>query len=367
MACSLSVEKHDLVGFEGLQEAVRGTHFDVVQLGRGRMRGAISHLAIGDFTLSFGTFTTGIRARRTLADDTILIGMLLGSVDRVTQWSFDMQPTDVVVVPARAEHHAVHCGASSYAALRLDPRQLPSYFGGDARMGDAENWCEKSCYRADPGAGLIAARALSHLALRLAQQAGFLSEGAAEFYKRTIIEYMATTISNSLPADDGCHLPSSMKVVRLVEDYLQTKGAHPLHISEICSQLGLSRRSLHRAFHDVFGIGPVTFLRQKRLCAVHSILKQSSPDATTVTRAAIEQGFVELGRFSQYYRAMFGESPSQTLGATASEAERPDMPACGAGRWAAPGHSRRKSKPREKPDFMNQINADSTVQPFAQK
>ena len=64
----------------------------------------------------------------------------------------------------------------------------------------------------------------------------------------------------------------------------------------------------------MFGVGPVTFLRYKRLCTVRSILRESAPDQTTVSKVALEQGFIELGRFSQYYRAMFGEYPSQTLG-----------------------------------------------------
>ena len=310
----LTVERRDLDGFEALQSAVKGTHFDVVQLGRGKLSGDISHLGIDDLTLNVGTFSMGICARRTSADDRILVGMLLGSTDRVTQWSFDMLPADIVVIPPLAEHHAVHWGASSYAAIRLDPRELPLFFGGDPWLSDAENWQEKKRYRADSGIGLIAAQGLSLLADHLAQQPGALSEDAADFWKRTIIECMTVTISSALPADDGGHLNSAMKLVRSVEDYLQTTGDRPMHISEICSRLCLSRRSLHRAFHEVFGIGPVTFLRQKRLCAVHSILKRGSPETTTVAQVAIEQGFIELGRFSQYYRMMFGESPSQTLG-----------------------------------------------------
>ncbi|MGY4266594.1 transcriptional regulator GlxA family with amidase domain [Bradyrhizobium sp. USDA 4519] len=47
---------------------------------------------------------------------------------------------------------------------------------------------------------------------------------------------------------------------------------------------------------------------------IRSILRESTPDQTTVSKVAIEQGFIELGRFSQYYRTMFGEYPSQTLG-----------------------------------------------------
>lgn len=65
--------------------------------------------------------------------------------------------------------------------------------------------------------------------------------------------------------DGTRYLPSAMRLVRDVEDYLRTAGTRPVHVSEICTELRLSRRSLHRAFHEVFGVGPVTFLRYKRL------------------------------------------------------------------------------------------------------
>src|SRR6478736_3265919 len=87
-------------------------------------------------------------------------------------------------------------------------------------------------------------------------------------------------------------------------------------MSRRSAALGGSRRTLNHAFQEVFGLGPVSFLRHKRLCAVHSILHESVPGSTTVAAVAMQQGFYELGRFSQYYHAMFGERPSQTLGIT---------------------------------------------------
>jgi AraC-like DNA-binding protein len=351
MVQHLTIETCDLDGFEDLQKAVKGTHFDVVQLGRGKLGGRIAHLGIDNLTLSVGIFSEGIRAQRTSDDDQILIGMLLGAADRVTQWSFDMLPADVVVIPPRAEHHAVHADASSYAAIRLNPRELPQVFGGIPWVSDPDNWRQNKCYRASD-AGTVAARRLSLLADHLARHEGDLSEDAAEFWKRAIVECMAVTIGTSIPADGG-HLASAAKLVRSVEDYLQETGDRLLHISQICFELGLSRRSLHRAFHEIFGIGPLTFLRQKRLCAVHSILKRNSPETTTVAQVAIEQGFIELGRFSQYYRAMFGETPSQTLDRRADSAR-----VAGRGRYVA------AKTLREKSDFPKTINADSSVQSF---
>jgi transcriptional regulator GlxA family with amidase domain len=36
--------------------------------------------------------------------------------------------------------------------------------------------------------------------------------------------------------------------------------------------------------------------------------------ATTVAEVAMQNGFLELGRFSHYYHSLFGEYPSETLG-----------------------------------------------------
>jgi AraC-like DNA-binding protein len=310
----LSVSTGDLDGFEGLHQAVKGSHVDVMQLERGKLRGTLSHVGIGDFSLSIGTFNVGVRTQRIATDDKLIIGMLLRARSRVTHWAFDMQPADVLVIPPAIEHDGIFHSASSYAAIRFDLAELPDVFAGEPRLTDAETWLEKTHYRAADAIGMVAAERLPQIVSHLAQHPGALSDSSAEFWKRTIIDCVTTTVVTSLPPDDLGHLPSAMKLVRDVEDYLHAAGTRPVHVSEICSMLRVSRRSLHRAFHEVFGMGPVTFLRYKRLCAIHSILRESRPGDTTVAEVAIRQGFAELGRFSQYYRTMFGEYPSQTLG-----------------------------------------------------
>jgi AraC family ethanolamine operon transcriptional activator len=87
----------------------------------------------------------------------------------------------------------------------------------------------------------------------------------------------------------------------------------------------VSRRTLHRAFYDVVGFGPVTFLRHKRLGTIHSVLRQSDPAEVTVAEVALQQGFIEPGRFSHYYHSLFGEYPSETLGSrTRGKVLRPE-------------------------------------------
>ncbi|MDN5002027.1 helix-turn-helix domain-containing protein [Bradyrhizobium sp. GCM10027634] len=316
------VDSRKLDGFEGLRGAVHGSHVDVMQLGRGRLRGRLSHVGIGDFSLSIGTFNVGMRTQRVSSDDKLIIGMLLAAEERVAHWAFDMQLNDVLVIPPLLEHDGVFHGASAYAAMRFDLGEVATLFSGEGRLSDPDAWRSRGHFRADPKTGAIATRRLVRIMSHLRARSASLTPATADFWKRSIVECMAANIMSSLPPDDSGWLPSARRLIRRVEDYLDATGTRPVHVAEICAALGVSRRTLHRAFQEVFGLGPVSFLRHKRLCAVHSILRRSAPGSTTVAAVAMEQGFYELGRFAQYYLAMFGEHPSQTLGgATLQTAE----------------------------------------------
>ena len=310
----LLVDSRKLDGFEGLQQAVHGSHVDVMQLGRGRLRGTLSHIGIDDFSLSIGTFNVGMRTQRVSSDNKLIIGMLLAAEERVAHWSFDMQLNDVLVIPPLLEHDGVFHGASAYAAMRLDINDVASLFGGEARLSDPETWRIRGHFSADAANGAIATRRLVAIMSHPRTNSLGLTPSTAEYWRRAIAECMAVNVLSSLPPDDSGWLPSARRLIRRVEDYLDEAGNRPVHVSEICAALGVSRRTLHRAFQEVFGLGPVSFLRHKRLCAVHSALRESPPGSTTVAAVAMEQGFYELGRFAQYYLAMFGERPSQTLG-----------------------------------------------------
>ncbi len=75
--------------------------------------------------------------------------MLLDAEDRVTHWSFDMRPADVLVMPPCTEHDSVFHGAAAYAAIRLDLAEVTSLFKGEPRLSDPAAWLNKHHYRAD--------------------------------------------------------------------------------------------------------------------------------------------------------------------------------------------------------------------------
>jgi transcriptional regulator GlxA family with amidase domain len=87
----------------------------------------------------------------------------------------------------------------------------------------------------------------------------------------------------------------------------------PLHVSALCHVIGVSERTLRKAFHRMHGVPPCRHLRMLRLSNARRALLSADGTLAKVTEIAMSFGFAELGRFSVEYKKAFGESPSQTL------------------------------------------------------
>jgi hypothetical protein len=196
-------------GFEGFRDAVHGSHVDVMQLQRGRFRGLLTHIGVGDFSLSVGSFSVGLRTQRTSSDPKLIVGMLLGAESRVTHWSYDMDPGDVLVIPPGVDHDGRFHGAASYAALRFDLADVTGAFGGESWMSDPANWRRKYRYRADPHIGAEAVAKLRAIVSRLSDPDARVSPEAAEFWRRAIIDVVTATVMHSQPPGTTETIPSA--------------------------------------------------------------------------------------------------------------------------------------------------------------
>ena len=101
-------------------------------------------------------------------------------------------------------------------------------------------------------------------------------------------------------------------VIRRAERFMADSAAMPITVSDVAAHLGISLRSLQAGFRQWRDTTPNMFLRRVRLQLVRDELLQSDSEVN-VTTLALRNGFSHLGRFSAYYRAMFGEMPSETL------------------------------------------------------
>src|SRR4029077_13283378 len=127
-------------------------------------------------------------------------------------------------------------------------------------------------------------------------------------------------------------------IVARFEEFLDANPDKPLYLTEICAAIGVAERTLRAACEEHVGMGPIRYLNLRRMHLVRRSLLRADPSTATVTRLATDHGFWELGRFSVAYRALFGESPSESLRRPTDDRfvfpQRPSSPA----RSLSPSH-----------------------------
>jgi len=120
----------------------------------------------------------------------------------------------------------------------------------------------------------------------------------------------AAVVSARSAAVAATPLPASQSaLVDRARQLVAGRLDNPPTVGELCSLLGVSRRTLQSCFQATWGMGPLAWLNTLRLNAVRRHLKT----AASVTEAATRFGFWHFGHFARDYRVLFGETPSQTL------------------------------------------------------
>ncbi|MGE0373663.1 MAG: AraC family transcriptional regulator [Gammaproteobacteria bacterium] len=101
------------------------------------------------------------------------------------------------------------------------------------------------------------------------------------------------------------------RLVMKAEQLLTERAGSRVAIADVARELGVSVRSLELGFREHRRTTPTAFLRDVRLAAVRRDLEECT--YSSVTDAALNNGFTHVGRFSAAYRTAFGEPPGTTL------------------------------------------------------
>lgn len=309
----LSTREMKVDSFEQLRAATPTSTSEIIQVEPGKMQGRLKHATIAGLSLGFGAFSRGLISRGVYSDERITIGFLLearrgrqdvGRLGNIRVWT------------PGTEHQRRHTGGAAFGAISVSTEDLSNFFGQESCFADPFFWRENNSFSTDPVAGSASAEALRSIMSSFESRAGILCPKHAEFWKRAILEAATTAVANTGPSE--IHVSSPLRLVRRAQEFIEVSGAVPVHLSDLVNSLRVSRSSLHRAFDEVLGVSPVAYLRHRRLCEARIQLRERANSAATVADVAFEQGFSDFGRFSRYYRSLFGEHPSETM-SSASE------------------------------------------------
>lgn len=103
---------------------------------------------------------------------------------------------------------------------------------------------------------------------------------------------------------------------RIAAQFFDDHASDPITVEDAARAARTTTKVLVRAFraNHPLGLTPAQYLRRTRMDAAHRDLQDGDPArGDTVKGIAARWGFPHAGRFAQYYRQVYGTTPSRTL------------------------------------------------------
>jgi AraC-like DNA-binding protein len=313
MPWSRAVTSTDVRDVDGMAAvAVDGIEIDCVQLEAKPFSSRWTVVQLTSAVMQFGHEELAIVRRvRVPADRWAFVVPLI--VPGLARWDGNVITTgEVIACPPRTESYAFDPTGMQFAIISLPVDAAVSLMGAE--------WAS---LRSSAGsliirpAGRDVVRLRGHL-LELRAVAEVQSDGAKRVDSLLTSEQICGILGECLQdAVTGYNRSTASRsrseIVRRAEHFVRDHIGEPISIARLSTVVGVSERSLRNAFYDVYTTSPKRYLKIRQLHRARHALRAVESGLATVTTVATFHGFFELGRFAGEYKALFGETPSETL------------------------------------------------------
>ncbi len=307
----ISLESFDS---EHLQDAVKDSGLQHLQLSGGKFHGRLTRCLMDDMTLDSGVYDQDVLARGIFPANRITLGFILSSSRPGYLNGTRLGHHDLVVFAEGGIMDAYTMPAGTqWVTCQIPRKQLERH---DISLP------ARSQVKRYPG--------LSRVSMKLAVQLisayhPFIGWDSAtrpawQIDAKEVVQTFVSAFHRIHDTFERIDLRTHRlrghqraRVLRSVEDYIRHHLSGDLRIGDLCDTANVSQRSLEYLFKDYYGVTPQRYLTLCRLHAVRERLIRLDPQEKTVAEIAASYGFKHAGRFSQTYMKVFDELPSETL------------------------------------------------------
>lgn len=270
-------------------------------------------LTIGHLRIAAHRSKTGFRMRRRARPGSLTIGFA-NSAGEVAQRARRCALGDLIAIGEDVGDIAF-LGASDFMWLDVDAAMIgderlqsllpPLRHGGVWRPADARH---SSALR-----GYVAA------VLQMCAVDRFLLRDPAmrADLQKSLLERLVRALTGAKESLETTAERKTWELVQHVERFMWENVEEPITLQRICEVTHSSARSLIYCFKRAFGLGPIAYLKIRRLEAAHRRLIETRGKAR-ITDVAADFGFWHMGHFGADYKRMFGATASETIAAARS-------------------------------------------------
>lgn len=202
---------------------------------------------------------------------------------------------ELVLLPAAVEHGSDFAAGTRCGAIEVAPEFVASV-------------AEVVAYRAAPRAiTTVPLASCASLVQALEEELALPGPGQVSATEALVEALLLRVLRRVAPASTG-----DGRIQRALE-LIHEGFANDLGIDELARAAHMSRFHFSRAFRAETGLAPYAYLQRHRIERAAALLRKRR----SVTEAAFDSGFRDLGRFARAFRGRFGVAPSEYARASA--------------------------------------------------
>lgn len=296
----MNFEHIQLSSIEEFQEYFTGWDYRYLQLSPGALNCSATIVDLSGVQLHWHQFDAKILVRESLQKSDLWFGFHRDCSSLPIYWGKEFDFGNALVWHAGKEQEYVVPKSTVSLVIRVDA-WLVEQLGWSIKGESLQSVSPQLLRR-------LAERCRIASAVRTPDDATQLRDQILDAMEPALAPWLEPPLSLVGKGFQGSHYYRAFK-----EASLRIESGQIDAIEELAEPLGISKRTLYRAFRQCLGIGPYAYLQTIRLHELRNRLLEASLDDSSVTRLAFESGFNEMGRMSVTYRKYFGESPYDTL------------------------------------------------------
>lgn len=286
---------------------IAGLRLDVMRQGLGEGPNSIGSISDGRVHVNAPEVRFPTLVRGTIPDDSVVLAFMQTAPPGVRFCGVDMRPNDILFYGPGTEHTGVNQVGLRFRFLVL--RRDDIHERADELGLSVADIDQASFTRLSQRPGLLVVRRMV---------ADLFAIAAGDNPPRWLLDDLLTAVAGAMAQPPlriirrTDHVIDSIRIVDRCIELASRLERRPM-VHELCRTAAVSERTLRHAFMAVFEVPPSVYFRIWALDQAHRRLMTASRSADTVTRVALDVGIGHLGRFSGYYRNLYGELPSETL------------------------------------------------------
>ncbi|WP_170756100.1 AraC family transcriptional regulator [Ruegeria lacuscaerulensis] len=293
-----------------LQDASVGWDQEYYQMTAGPLESSLDLLQVGQKQIAREKWNRKIVYRGTGMPGCFSAALVLKQAEPAVLFGEKIKTGSIVVQPPSREAELI--GSTNWDGVNLavpfsEARSLALNLTGDDLDFDDIPPVSSLTQQARKRLGLAA----QDLLRRSKQANEFETKHLLDQFTKLFLWELISSQASKSASLQSCR---SAAIVSRACDIAYSDDVCSVGLVELCSEIGVSLRTLHYAFRDCIGISPATWLRRIRLNKVHKTLSASSVGEVQIKGVAIENGFFHQGHFAQQYKRVFGCLPEETLG-----------------------------------------------------